>query len=151
VWIDRPIEAVFAYGADYRNDPEWRSEVSEMRYISGDPVGVGTHEIETVVLWGRRVVTETEITAFEPNSRVSFDYVSGPFRVRGSRSFERLERGTRFTFDLESRAIGRLDRLLAPLMGPVYQRQLDGSVDHMKAILEAGDAGRSEPVAEAGR
>jgi uncharacterized membrane protein len=150
VWIDRPIETVFAYAADYRNDPEWRSEVSEMRYVSGDPVGVGTHEIETIVVWGRRVVTETEITAYEPNSRVSFDYVSGPFRVRGSRSFERAERGTRFTFDLESQAVGRLDRLLGPLMGPVYQRQLNGSVARIRAILEAGDAGGSEPVAEAG-
>jgi hypothetical protein len=102
-------------------------------------------------VWGRRVVTETQITAYEPNSRVSFDYISGPFRVRGTRSFEPVERGTRFTFDLESQAVGRLDRLLAPLMGPVYQRQLNGSVARIRAILEAGDAGGSEPVAETGR
>jgi hypothetical protein len=54
-----------------------------MRYVSDDPVGVGTHEIETVVVWGRRVVTETEITAYEPNNLVSFGCVSGPsFYVR---------------------------------------------------------------------
>ena len=149
--IDRPIETVFAYAADYRNDPQWRSEVSEMRYVSDGPVGVGTREIETAVLWRWRVVTETEITAYEPTSRVSFDYVSGPFRVRGSRWFERVERGTRFTFDLELQAMGRLDRLLAPLMGPVYQRQLKASLARLKAIIEGGEDGASEPVTEAGR
>lgn len=136
VLIDRPIEAVFAYAADYRNDPEWRSEVREMRYVSDETVGVGTHEIETSALWGRRVVTETEITAYEPNSRVSFDYVSGPYRVRGSRSFEPVDRGTRFTIALESQATGPVDRLLAPVLGPMYQRHLDRCVARLKAILE---------------
>lgn len=144
--IERAVEAVFAYAADYRNDPEWRSEVKEMRYLSDDPVGVGTHEIETAVVWGRRVVTETVITAHEPNSRVSFDYVSGPYRIRGSRSFEPVERATLFTFALESEAIGLLDRLLSPMLGRLYQRQLDGSVARMRTILETTDRGAAEPV-----
>jgi hypothetical protein len=117
-----------------------------MRYVSNDPVGVGTHEIETVVLWGRRLVTETEITAYERNSRVSFDYVSGPYRVRGTRSFEPVERGTRFTFELESQAIGVLDRLLTPIMGTIYQRQLAGCLARMRTILEAEDRSAAESI-----
>ncbi|HET9347218.1 MAG TPA: SRPBCC family protein [Candidatus Limnocylindrales bacterium] len=146
VWIERPIEAVFAYAADYRNDPEWRSEVRDMRYVSDDPVGVGTREIETVVVWGRRVVTETEITAYEPNRLVSFGYVSGPIRVRGSRTFETVEGGTRFTFALESQATGLLDRLISPITGFLYQRQLDGSVGRMRTILESKSHGAVESV-----
>ena len=146
VWIERPIEAVFAYAADYRNDPEWRSEVRDMQYVSDDPVGVGTHEIETVAVWGRRVVTETEVTAYEPNRLVSFGYVSGPFRVRGSRSFETVEGGTRFTFALESQATGLLDRLISPMMGFLYQRQLDGSVARMRTILESNSQGEAGSV-----
>ena len=110
-----------------------------MRYVSDDPVGVGTHEVETAVLWGRRVVTETEITAYEPNRRVSFDYVSGPFRIQGSRSFEPVDAGTRFTMVLDSQGIGLVDRLFDPMMGPIFQRRLDGSLARMRTILEASD------------
>jgi Polyketide cyclase / dehydrase and lipid transport len=138
--IDRPVEAVFAYAADCRNDPEWRSEVRESRYVSDGPVGVGTHEIETAVLWGRRIVTETEITEYDANSVLSFDYVSGPFRVRGSRSFEAVEGGTLFTYTLESEAIGVLDRLITRVTGPIfYQRLLDGYVARMRTILESNE------------
>ncbi len=92
------------------------------------------------MLWGRRIVTETRITEYEANTLLSFDYVSGPFRVRGSRSFESVERGTLFTYTLESEAIGLRDRLLVGMTGTFfYRRLLEGYVARMKTILETND------------
>lgn len=134
--IDRPIDAVFAYLADYRNDPAWRAEVRELRYLSDGAVGVGTHAMETSILWGRRVTTESVITAYEPNLRVDFDYVAGPFRVRGSRRFEAVEGGTRVTSELEWRPTSRVGRMVAPMMRRGYQRMLDRYLLRVRAILE---------------
>lgn len=136
VVIDRPIEAVFAYVADYRNDPAWRTEVREMRYVPEDRIGAGSHVIETSILFGRRVVTESVLTAYEPNRRVDFESVSGPFRVRGSRTFEPVGDGTRVTSQLEWLPTSRVARLVAPLMGRSYQRRIDQYSDRLRTVLE---------------
>ena len=97
VVINRHIEEVFTYAADYRKDPSWRGEVRELRYLSDGPVGVGMRQLETSRLFGRTVVTESRISVHEPGREASFEYVSGPYRVRGSRWFEAVDGGTRFT------------------------------------------------------
>ena len=136
VTIHRPIDEVFAYVADYRNDPAWRPEVKEMRYLSDGPVGVGIHALETSVLWGRRVVTETLVSGYEPNRRLDWDFVSGPFRVRGSRTFEAIDGGTRVTSELEWEPTSRLARIAATAMGRSYQRMLDRNLERLRVILE---------------
>jgi uncharacterized membrane protein len=136
VVVRGPIAEVFAYVADFRNDPAWRSEVREMRYLSDGPPAVGTRVRETSVLWGRRVVTESVLTVFEPGRRVAFAAVSGPFRVSGSRSFEPVAGGTRVTSVLEWHPTSRLARLVAPAMGRTYQRTIERYVARLPAILE---------------
>lgn len=135
VVIARQIDEVFGFVADFRNDPEWRAEVRELRLVSGEP-GVGTHAIETSMLWGRRIVTETVITAYEPNRLVAFDYVSGPFRVDGRRTFEPAEGGTRVTVELEWNPASRVARLIEPAMARPYQRTIERYVDRLRTILE---------------
>jgi uncharacterized membrane protein len=138
--IARPIDEVFAYVADYANDPAWRAEVRDMRFLSDGPPGVGSRVRETAVLWGRRVVTESVITAHEPNRRVAFEAVAGPFRVSGSRTVEAVEDGTRLTYELEWRPGSRAGRLIAPAMGRSFQRTLDGNVERLRTIVEASVA-----------
>jgi len=142
VVINRHIEEVFTYAADYRKDPSWRGEVRELRYLSDGPVGVGMRQLETSRLFGRTVVTESRISVHEPG-RDDFEYVSGPYRVRGSRWFEAVDGGTRFTFVLEAQPERLLDSLLDPVLGFLYQKMADRYVHRLKVILEAspGQAG----------
>ena len=137
VIIRRPIDEVFEYVADYRNDPSWRTEVKEMRYLSAGPVGAGTRVRETSALWGRRVVTESVLTVYEPNRRVDFASVSGPFRVSGSRLFEAVEGGIRVTSVLEWHPSSRLARMVAPALARSYQRTIDRYCARLRTILEA--------------
>ena len=136
VVVDQPVDVVFAYVADYRNDPMWRPEVTEMRYLTDEPIGVGIHALETSVLWGRRVVTESFVSRYEPNRGFDWDYVSGPYRVRGSRTFESVEGRTRVTSELEWNPSSRVARLVAPTMGRGYRRMLDRNLERLRAILE---------------
>lgn len=136
VIVNRPVGEVFAYVADYRNDPRWRTEVREMRYTPDNNVGAGAHVTETSALFGRRVVTESLITAYEPNRRVDFESISGPYRVRGSRIFEPVDGGTRVTCELEWLPSRRAAKLIAPLMGRSYQRSMDRYAERLRAILE---------------
>jgi uncharacterized membrane protein len=148
ILVNRPVDAVFAYVADYRNDPEWRSEVREMRYVPEDGIGAGAHVIETSVLWGRRVVTESVITAFEVNRRVDFESISGPFRVRGMRAVEAVGDATRMTSELEWIPTSRVGQLVAPLMERSYQRTLDRYLMRLRTILEDARATDADGAAD---
>ncbi len=119
-----------------------------MRYLSEGPVGVGTRVRETSALLGRTVVTESRITVHEPNRRIDFDHVSGPFRVCGSRIFEAVADGTRLTYVLEWQPAGGY-RIAAPMLRPFYQRTVDGYLARVAAILEA--AAQPDAVATAQR
>lgn len=52
VVINAPVEQVFAFAADFENDPRWRSEVQRMLYTTGRPVGVGARAVETARMLG---------------------------------------------------------------------------------------------------
>ena len=136
VVIGRPIEEVFAFAADFRNDVAWRGEVTELRYLTPDPIAVGSRELETARFFGRTARTETQVTEFEAPRRVAFEHISGPYRVRGSRTLEAVPEGTRFTFRLESEVSFAFERLMVPLLGRLFQRQMDQNVARLKAILE---------------
>jgi len=134
--IDRPIEEVFAYAGDFRNDVAWRGEVSELVYLTPDPIAVGSRERETARFFGRTAVTETRVTAFDVPRRVAFEHISGPYRVRGSRAFEPVPGGTRFTFILDSEVSAAFERLLVPVLRRLFQRQMDQNVARLKSTLE---------------
>ncbi|MDX2390765.1 SRPBCC family protein [Streptomyces sp. NPDC054904] len=66
VEIDRPVEAVFAYLADGRNDPEFSPRVQRITKVPEGPTAVGTVFRSTVKDAGMKTGREFRITAIEP-------------------------------------------------------------------------------------
>ncbi|MFG2871088.1 SRPBCC family protein [Streptomyces sp. NPDC048338] len=64
--IDRPIDEVFAYLADGRNDPKFSPRVQRIERIPESPTAVGTIFRSTVKDAGMKTAREFRITAFEP-------------------------------------------------------------------------------------
>jgi uncharacterized membrane protein len=113
--IHCPVEDVFAYMADMSHDPHWRSGVIAMRPVSGPFQEFGSRHVEVRRVPGRVIETPAEITAFEPNRRISFQRASGPVRPRGTYLYESTADGTRVTFILEVPLLG-MWRLAAPVV-----------------------------------
>ena len=42
IYIDRPVDEVFAFLSDFENIPKWNYYVLEVRELSESPIGVGT-------------------------------------------------------------------------------------------------------------
>ena len=145
VVIAAPVEKVFAFAADFENDPRWRTEVQEMHYTSGRPVGVGTQAVETARVLGLRLETTTVTTDYEKNRRVTAKSVSGPVPIVASRDFEAVPSGTRFTYTLEGDTSSvLLFRLIRPILTRWYQKRIESYLRTLKRILE------TEPAATAG-
>ena len=66
VVIDSPIERVWAELADIEGQPRWMHDIKSVRLTTPPPVGVGTHGVSTVRVFGIAVSDPVTITAFEP-------------------------------------------------------------------------------------
>jgi uncharacterized membrane protein len=83
VVISAPVERVFAFVADYENDPQLLDEVRRMRQVSNRSVGVGTQAIGTSRVLGRELATTPVVTDYEENRRVVTKSVSGSVPIVG--------------------------------------------------------------------
>ena len=66
VYIDRPVDEVFAFLSDFENIPKWNYYVLEVRQRSESPIGVGTtyHQVR------KTDEQDLRITEFEPDHMV---------------------------------------------------------------------------------
>lgn len=66
IQIDRPIEVVFAFLADFENVPKWNYFVQEVRKTSAGPVGVGAtyHQVR------KTDEQDFRVTEYEPYQRL---------------------------------------------------------------------------------
>jgi uncharacterized membrane protein len=135
VVINRPLEACFAYLTDLGNDLQWRREWIEAEKTTDGPHGVGARYRLTGALLGRRIATEYETIAYEPNRKAAWKAVSGPLPLTFSRAFEAVEGGTRITMRYEGDS--RLLRLAGPLVAGIGRRQLEGDYPKLKQVLES--------------
>jgi hypothetical protein len=87
VSVDRPIQDVFAFLAEGRNNPIWRSDVTVAARIlgTGADLGVGTTFMQRVTERSGRAVEETyEITGYHPPRLLEFRTTRGSTHADGS-------------------------------------------------------------------
>jgi uncharacterized membrane protein len=135
VTIRRAPEEVYAFTSDYHNDVLWRHGVVEMRVAPAGPLKVGSRTRERMSFFGRRLLTEAEVTEVVPNRKTAFRSLSGPISVSGYRLIEPDGFGTRLTFHLA----GELDSIFsafAPLIRPVFRRQVQRDLVRLRTYLE---------------
>jgi len=78
--IDRPVDDVFAFLANFENIPKWNYYVLEVRQLSESPIGVGTtyHQVR------KSDEQDLQIIEFEPDRTVAVKTLP-----QSSPSFER--------------------------------------------------------------
>ncbi|MFC9504391.1 SRPBCC family protein [Streptomyces sp. NPDC057002] len=74
--IDRPVEAVFDYLADGRNDPQFSPRVLKIERVPDTPTAVGTVFRSTVKDAGMKTAREFRITDLEAPVRIRWAEVS---------------------------------------------------------------------------
>jgi hypothetical protein len=117
VTVARHRTYVFAYLADFRNDPAWRKETIGVRKITPGAIGPGTVFEDTVKYPGAApVVLTKEITVYEPGRRIGFSSRSRSGTAEAMYELADDGRdGTRISFQSVIRPRG-LMRVVFPLM-----------------------------------
>ncbi len=136
VIIQRPVEEVFAFLADFQNVPKWNYAIVETTKTSPGPVGVGTTYHQT-----RSIPTRSDerfqVTAFQPARRLEIQGQIGPFHARIGYLLEPTDSGTRLTNAVDLGGSGPL-ALVAPLATSRVKHAVAANLDTLARYLVPG-------------
>ncbi|WP_369275475.1 SRPBCC family protein [Streptomyces sp. R11] len=144
VEVDRPVEAVFDYLADGRNDPQFSPRVLGIERVPDTPTAVGTVFRSTVKDAGMKTAREFRITDLQ-----------APVRIRWAEVSKNTVTAREGGYDLESLAGGRtrvriynvleghgVGKLLVGLALAAARKDADAFGTRIKAAAEAAIAQR---------
>ena len=141
VVVDRPVEEVFAFITNPRNDLRWERRVVESTHTSEGPIGVGTTGRKVRRFLGLRLANNYELIVFEPNRKLAAKTAYGPIPFEWTVTLEPVEGGTRVAFLAEGETRGVL-RLAGPILARVGQGGLETDAAALKKVVEADVYGR---------
>ena len=136
--IARPVEDVFAYLKEPKNNVEWEKAAVVMEMTSEGPMGVGSK--------GRRVEKNPgmgtdegswEITQFEENKLIEMGFESDKFVGEGAWELQSANGATRLAYRFQGETKSFLFKLLMPLMMPMMKRMIRKDYGRLKEILES--------------
>lgn len=142
VTIQRSLDTVFAFMSDAENDVKWRSNVKEIRRLSGGgQAGAGTVYRQVIKgPFGVGFDADLTYTGFEHNRRFAFDTTSGAIRPSAVIEFSPIsEDATEVRFTMTWTPEGAF-RLAAPLVGRILRRGIHRSYRNLVRYLEASPA-----------
>ncbi|MEU6882408.1 SRPBCC family protein [Streptomyces sp. NPDC046712] len=137
--VDRPIDEVFAFLADGRNDPKFSPRVQRIERVPDAPTGVGTVFRSTVKDAGMKTAREFRITEFDAPRRIRWAEVSKNIVTasEGGYDLEPLPGGgtrVRIFNVLEGHGLGKL---LVGFALAAARKDADAFGGRIKAAVEA--------------
>jgi uncharacterized protein YndB with AHSA1/START domain len=141
--IQRPVDDVFAFLADFENIPTWNHAIVQTRKTSPGPVGVGT-TYRQLRSTPSRSEEGFEVTVFEPSSRLEIHGDIGPFTATISYLLEPIGDGTGLTNTVDLQPASVAVRLVAPLATSRVKAAVAANLNTLKRKLETGSQGVPE-------
>ena len=127
-----PIEATFAYLADFANSREWDPGVATAERIGNEPIGVGTSYRLGVRVGNRERPMEYTVSNFDPLRRVVLVGSGSGVSAVDTIEFARTPTGTRVDYTADITLQG-LMRLVQPFIGGTFAkiaRDAAGGIQH---------------------
>jgi len=137
--IARPIEDVFDYLSDPRNEPNWLPGATAVDKTSEGPVGLGS---TFVGHYARAGQVDLELIEFERPRKITFRAHSKIVDFDDAVELTEAEGTTRLQARMLASPRGIM-RLVAPLMARTMRRQFAANWDHLRRAMETPPGGAS--------
>jgi carbon monoxide dehydrogenase subunit G len=135
VLIKAPVERVFSYVTDPKNELEWLPSMTDVRDITG--LGIGQTWGWTYKMLGMSFKGKTEVTDFASNSRYVYKS-SGGITSTWTYSFKPEAGGTRLSLAVEyTIPIPVLGKVAERLVLSQNEREADLAIANIKGRLES--------------
>ena len=136
IFVERPIEEVFAYLTAVESVPEWQTNVLFLQLESPGGLRAGARLIELRKFLGRKVESVVEVVEYEPPVRYTTRVRSGPIPFEISNVLSNSGGGTRIDAVVEGEP-GRFFGLVEWRVVKAVERELWNSLATLKDVLEA--------------
>lgn len=133
--IDRPVDEVFDFVADQRNEPSYNPRMTSSEKLTDGPIGAGTRFRAVMQMRGRSLPMEIEFTDLDRPHRLASRTTGAGSQVVGQLTFQPVGRGTRMTWDWDVRFGGPM-RWLSPIVAWIGRRQEREIWTGLKHLLE---------------
>ncbi|MGE5287431.1 MAG: SRPBCC family protein [Micromonosporaceae bacterium] len=136
--IERPVEVVFDFVADERNEPKYNRAMTRAEKVTDGPLGEGTRFLAAVKTMGREIEMRVETTGYERPARLASTSTMSSFDTSGTLTFRPVPTGTLMHWSWDVRPKGMF-RLLTPVMARLGSRSEERIWAGLKRYLEAGE------------
>jgi len=134
--IERSADDVFAFVADFPNNPRWQRGQRSCTWTSEPPLSVGSTYDQHARFLGKDLVNSFRVVEHEPGRRVTFTSTGGTFPLTITRTVEPLsDTSARFTEHVEGDP-KRFFRIADPLVRRLVQRSIKRDFPRLKQLLE---------------
>lgn len=130
-----PLDAAFAFVADFANAMRWDPGVATSERVDTGPVGLGARYRLGVRKRGRVAPMEYRITTFEAPSRVVLTGQGSGVSAVDEIRFEPAGTGTRIDYTADIRLDG-LMRLAQPFLGGALEKIARDALEGMQRALD---------------
>ena len=131
--INRPVDEVFTYIADFENMPTWNYFVLAVRKTTPGRIGLGTTFFQT----RKTDVQQYTITEYETNSRVTVETIPPAPALQMRFTFEPVGSSTRLTDEWV--VSGGLIGILGPLAAGRVKAAVAENLAKLRQLLETGE------------
>jgi hypothetical protein len=133
--INRPIDEVFDFAADERNEPEYNPEMTLAEMVTQGPIGVGS-KFHCVMTGARAADMTIEYTEFDRPRRLASTAHLSSIDINGTLLFEPQGQSTKmkWLWNIEPRGFMKL---LGPIVRRMGERQELANWTGMKKVIEA--------------
>jgi len=133
--INRPVEEVFDFVADERNEPRYNQQMRRAEQISEGPIGIGARFRAETVSMGRAVPVVIEFTGFDRPARIEETAHMSSMDLHGGLTFEPVPAGTRMRWSWQLQPRGML-RLMSPIVASMGRGSERRIWTGLKRLLE---------------
>lgn len=144
VVVHRPVQEVFDFAADLRNEPLFNPRMRWAEKVSPGAIGVGTQFRQRMRMPGRGARVACEVIEYEPPSKLAVRSHLTWMETEGGLTFESVPDGTRVSWNWDVRWRGSM-RMLGPILLAIGRRQERATWLGLKDYLER----RASPQDEA--
>ena len=132
-----PVEVLFDYLADQRNEPQYNPKMVSAEKVDAAPIGAGTRFRSLVRSAGRTAPMLIEITDYDRPRRLATATTMAQADITYLLRFEPVPAGTHMSWSGQVRPKGAL-RLLSPLITWLGRRQEERIWHSMQQHVETG-------------
>jgi len=141
--IRRPVDEVFDFVADERNEPRYNPHMRGVELLTDEPIGKRSVFSARLGTRRRTVPMTIEFTEFDRSRRLASSTHSSLVDTVGALTFEPVADGTRVQWSREVQPRGVL-LLIPSVVGLIGRRQEQAIWGNLKRLLETGDSEAQE-------